>query len=277
MNGKVIFTNDIEYELKRIRDISRNFLRKFYVYGSDFKDVSQIQSELHDFIFLGLRETLNPKYLTMFTDNKESDFFVLKYPRLHDIMDRNIEMHQMALKGYKLIIENHPFLSNSDVFWCYFPWSFFNKTLLGYPHAYAFRSAKTIKGIDPFDCSVLASKVTSASETTIQTIFEDIKVGRVALDMETHTLYKEKKKELFETETSPKRIIKELKKFVNNRDNRLKRGFNLLNFNRIFNQYCQGERTLVISNSKVDIYLEAEFWKYINSANLFMKTLWNFR
>lgn len=271
MNGKVIFTDDIEYELKRIKEFSKDYVRKFYVYGKEFEDVFLFQTELKDFKFIKLSETMIPKNLTVFMDNTDKDFFVLKYPRLKDIMDRNIEMHQTALKGYKLIVEIHPFLGNSDVYWCYFPWSFFNKSLLGYPHAYAFMGNRY--NMTQHDCTVLASKVASSTETTINKVFEGLEIERVALDIESHELYKNLKKELFETQTSSKKIIKELKKFVDTRDVRLKGGFNLLNFNRVFYQYCRGERTLVVSDSKVDIYLESKFWEYINNVNLFMKTL----
>lgn len=274
VSGKVIFTEDISYELKRIRELSKDSSRKFYVYGNEFKEIELVQSELRDFTIVALKETMDSKQMTMFTENTPDDFFVLKYPRIRDIMDRNIEMHQTVLKGYKLVIESHPFLGNRDVYWCYFPWSFFNKSLLGYPHAFAFKNAKIID-TDPFDCSELARRVAPFSETTIDCVFKDINVERIALDLESHLLYKDLKRELFDTESSIKMIIKKLKKFVNTRDKGLKRGLNLLNFNRIYYQYCNGERALVVSNSKVDIYLESEFWKYVENANKFMKTLWD--
>lgn len=271
MSGKVIFTNDVGYELKRIKEISKIYSQKYYVYGNDFKDILLFKTELKDFIFLKLKETMNSKNISVFVNNTDKDFFVLKYPRFSDIMDRNIEAYQTVLKGYKLIIENHPFLGHSDVYWCYFLWSFFNKSLLGYPHAYAFRG--NIYNPNKYDCAVLASKVASSTETTIDEVFKDIIVERVALDMESFDLYKNLKSNLFETQTSSKKIIKGLKKFVNTRDTRLKKGFNLLNFNRIFYQYYHGERLLMVSNSKVDVYLESKFWEYINNVNIFMKTL----
>jgi hypothetical protein len=208
----------------------------------------------------------------MFTENSPQDFFVLKRIRFNDLMDRDVEMYQTILKGYKLIIDNHPFLGKAHVFWLYFPWSFFNKSLLGYPHSYAFRDTK---GIDAYNCVTLARKISSATETTMKTIFEGIETERIALNMATHDSYREVKKNLFETKKHPLEIIKGLKDHINSKEPQLKKGFKLLYLNKVFNQYCGGERHLVLSNTKVDLYLESEFWKYINSVNVFMETLWH--
>ena len=189
-------------------------------------------------------------------------------------MDRNIEMYQTFLRGYKLIIENHPFLGKRDVHWCYFPWSFFNKSLLGYPHSYAFQRAKIVDGKDPFDCKMLAEKVVLHTETTISKIYEDIKTVRIILNETIKEEYQELKKTLFATETLSYRIIYKLKKFINEKVPELGKGFDLLNLGRLHDRYLSGERSLFVSDAKVDVYLESEFWKSVNSANLFMESLW---
>jgi len=276
MSGKVIFTNDRDFELSRILSLSNSALRKFYVYGEVCSDLSFFEGHLTDFVFLKLSDTFDPKYAGMISGNTESDFFVLKRPRLNDIMDKNVGMYQTVLKGYKLVVDNHPFLGKKDTYWCYFLWSFFDKSLFGYPHCYAFRGAKTTNGVDPYDCAILAKKVSPATETTIKEIFlDDIKVERIALDDAIKCRYQELKKELFDTETRPWIIVRKLKKFVNDQSPCLRLGLSLIDQGKVFDQYKRGERKLMVSDAKVDTFLESEFWKYVNSANSFMRTLYS--
>lgn len=276
MNGKVLFTDNIDYETEAILKLSDGYTRKFYVYGSHCKNIEVFRSRLSDFIFFEMNKTLDPANITTFTYNSEKDFFVLKYPRLNDIMDRNIDMHQTVLKGYKLVVEDHPFLGKRDVYWSYFLWSFFDKSLLGYPHCYAFQRARNVGGVDPFDCSMLAKKVSSASETSLKEIFkEDIKINRIILQDDLKVKYQEYKKHLFDTETSPVIVIRKLKKFINDRVPLLKGGFDLSYLFRVHDQYLSGERMLNVSDAKVDVYLESEFHKYIHNVNTFIRTLWD--
>ena len=276
MSGKVLFTDSLDYEVKTILKLSDGYKRKFYVHGRQFKNIEEIKNKLSGFIFLEMDNTLDPANVVMFTDNSERDFFVLKYPRLNDIMDRNIDMHQTVLKGYKLIVEDHPFLGKRDIYWCYFLWSFFDKSLLGYPHCYAFQRAKTVNGVDPFDCIMLAKKVSSATETSLKEIFkEDIKINRIMIEDDLKSKYQEYKKFLFDTETSPIIVIRKLKKFVNGSVPILKKGFDLTYLFRVYDQYLSGERVLNVSDAKIDSYLESEFWKYINNVNTFIRTLWD--
>jgi hypothetical protein len=275
VKGKVIFTSDKDYEICRIKELSFGSHKKFYIFMNKFEYEPFFRAALPDFIFIPLKLTRSPQFSSMFVDNTQSDFFVLKNIRFSDLMDRDIEMHQMVLKGFKLIVDNHPFMGKSEVFWSYFLWSFFDKSLLGYPHSYAFRDAKAPEGIDPYDCQMLAKKVSIATETTIKTVFSDIAIERVALDVQAHQDYQILKRNLFETKTSAFEIVKGLRSFVVSKDSRLKTGFKLLSLNKVFDQFCQGERLLSVSNSKVDVYLEQKFWKYVNNVNTFMETLWN--
>jgi len=275
MNGKVIFTENTEYELDRIKDLSKGYNHKYYVYGEGFKDPFLYQQELSDFVFIPFRQTLSPNFTFLFVENSQSDFFVLKSIRFCDLMDRNVEMYQTVLKGYKLIVDSHPFLGKSSVFWLYFPWSFFNKTLLGYPHSYAFRDTKPSKQENPYDCSILAKKIAPATETTMKCTFEDLKIERIALNRETHDSYQELKKHLFKVKKSPFEIIKSLKDHVNNCEPLLKKGLKLLYPNKTYGQYQEGERRILVSNAKVDLYLESEFLKYACNVNTFMETLWH--
>lgn len=274
MSGRVLFTEDCEYELSRILSLSGSFHRKFYVYGEACADLSFFQDRLTDFVFLSIKDTFDPKYSGMIANNSESDFFVLKRPRINDVMDKNVSVYQDILRGYKFVVDNHPFLGKKDVYWCYFLWSFFDKSLLGYPHCYAFRGAKTANGVDPYDCSILAKKVSLATETTLREIFlDDIEVERVVLDDAVKNDYQELKKSLFDTETRPWVIVRKLKKFVNDQVPRLRTGLSLVDQGKVFGQYKNGERNLVVSDAKVDVFLESEFWKYVNNANSFMRAL----
>ena len=274
-NGKVIFTVDFDFEISRIQDLSKGAGRKFYVYGKYCPDISPYQQVLPDFSFIKLEESYDPRNSFLLSDNCESDFFVLKYPRCREIMDRNIEMFQTFLKGYKLIVEEHPFIGKKEVYWCYFPWSFFNKSILGYPHCYAFQRAKFARGVDPHDCAMLASKVADFTDTSIQVLFkDDIETKRVMLGDQIKEEYQSLKSKLFQDKLSPWAIIRDLKKFVNSRDPIFKRGFNLLNINKCYDQYKKGERLLLVSDAKVDAFLESQFRGYISNVNTFMKALW---
>jgi hypothetical protein len=184
-------------------------------------------------------------------------------------MDRNIEKLQMV-NGFKLVVDNHPFMGKSEIYWSYFLWSFFDRSLLGYPHCYAFRTALKKSSVD---CQSLALKVLSKTETTIEKIFkDDIIVQRFSLDIDNE--YLNLKEKLFNTENSSRRIIKELKRFVNKRCPDLRKGFDLITFSRIFEQYQKGLRILALSNQKIDDYLNNEFWAYIKNVNTFTETLW---
>lgn len=274
MTGAVLFTRDEEYEIDRIRDLSGGYRRKYYVYSGKRTNTEYHRRVLSDFVFFDMKETLYPQHVELFHKNTDRDFFVLKCLHITRIMDRNIDMHQRALSGYKFVIDEHPFLGKRDVHWSYFLWSFFDKSLLGYPHCYSFRDAKVVEGVDPFDCVALARKVAGATISTIGCIYQDdIQVERVKLSDSIHQSYQELKRRLFDTETSPRIIVQKLKRFVNGRELSLKRGLNLLDLNRVYSQYKKGERILRVSDAKVDSYLESEFWKHVSNVNSFMEAL----
>ena len=275
MSGKVIFTKDLNYEVERARALSIGFLRKFYVYSDYFTEVDKVRSLLPDFLYIPLSETFSPKYSFLLRDNTEKDFIVIKYPRFSDIMNKNIGAYQDTVKGYKLVIDRHPFLEKKDVYWCYFLWSFFDRSLLGYPHCYAFSRAKCHDGIDPLDPKEIASRVYRHTETTINNIYtDDFIINRVILDDVSKGMYQELKAKLFDTETKPSLIVSKLSNFVKSRDSNLRKGLNLVNLGGIYSAYEKGERRIYLSDAKVDEYLEGEFNKHVYSVNVFMSSLW---
>jgi hypothetical protein len=272
VNGEVFFSNDYFQEVGKIKNLLKGYLRKIYVYGYS-TDVSPFIQTFPDFVFVKLEDLLVPKNIKIITDNSENDFFVIKKMRFNDIMDRNIEILQ-SLKGYKLVVDDHPFLGKGEVSWSYFLWSFFDRSLLGYPHYYAFQTALKKAFVD---CSKIALKVCLKSETIIKKVFEeDIITERFILNSETMNRYFLLKKELFEKWDSSGRIIRGLKSFINQQEPRLKvAGFDLTRFSRIYDQYQKGCRKLVLSDASIDLYLEKAFWEYVKNVNLFMETLWN--
>lgn len=274
--SKVIFTDRQDVEIHYAREMSVGYKSKFYVYGKNFDGIEAIKEALSDFVFFPLEDTLDPKYGFMFSGNTPSDFFVLKHPRLTNIMNRNVEMHQTVLKGSKLVVDDHPFLGKKDVYWCYFLWSFFDKSVLGYPHSYAFRGAKIVGGIDPFDCRMLAGKVLPVTSTTIRRIYQDdIKVTRISMDAATKEAYEHEKERLFDIETRPWIIIRKLKTFINTMIPELRDGLSLINVGHVHEQYKKGDRDLIVSDAGVDTFLESEFWNHIRNVNTFMGALWD--
>jgi len=271
MKGSVLFTNNIDFEIKKIALISKDSNRKFYIYGNcPFLD--NIKHSLPDFIIINLRDILEPQFIEIFINNSESDFFVIKCLRFNDIMHRGVEKLQ-SLLGYKLVIDNHPFMGKSEVYWSYFLWSFFDRSLLGYPHCYSFLTA--LKN-NSYNIRDVASKVISKTDTDINEIFKKnkIEVKRVLVDKKAEDDYRELKSKLFEEENSHLIIAQKLKRFINQRYPELKNGFDILRLGRVFDQYLKGIRTLIVSNLKVDRYLEDRFWEYINNVNIFMRTIY---
>jgi hypothetical protein len=270
MEGKVLFTDNFEIELSHIRSLSEHFLKKIYVYGRGALNVDYFKNKLPEFVFVKLEDVLLPANIYIFIDNADS-FFVLKCLRFSDIMNRNVEKLQL-INGYKLVVDNHPFLGKSDICWGYFLWSFFDRSLLGYPHCYAFQTFLK-KGL--IDYPGLAMKVLDRTETTLEKIFDnDIVVQRYPVSQEIRSGYQLEKKKLFESEDSSKKIIKKLRRFLLDKCPELCDGFDLITFSKIFDQYQRGCRVLKLTDQKVDEYLENEFWTYVNGVNLFMGTLW---
>ena len=271
MKGLVFLTDNNSEELNRIKDLSEKFHRKIYIYGYT-TDISFFAKSLTDFLFIRLEDILLPTNIKVILENNEDDFFVIKRVRFHDVMNRNIETLQ-SLKGYKLVVDDHPYLGKGDIAWSYFLWSFFDRNVLGYPHFYAFQTA--LNKISP-NYSEIALKVLSRTETTIHSIFseESIITERVVLNSEVKEKYLILKKELFEKWGSAGQIIGDLKRFINAQYPQLKQGFDLIRFSRIHDQYIKGCRRLILSDVKVDGYLEGKFWAYIRNINIFMEVLW---
>lgn len=269
MNGSVLFTNSVDFEVRKILSVSSGSKRRFYIYGS-CPSLDELKQRLPDFVFVGLRYLLEPHFIKIFIDNSDSDFFVIKCLRFSDIMHRGVEKLQLS-SGYKFVVDNHPFMGKSEIYWSYFLWSFFDRSLLGYPHCYSFITA--LKN-NPFNITDIASRVISKTDTDIREIFDKIEVKKIQVDIETKNDYQILKTKLFEEENSPLVISKKLRRFVIQKYPELKQGFDLLRLGNVFDQFQKGIRTIIVSNLKVDEYLENRFWEYINNVNIFMRTIY---
>lgn len=267
--GLVLLTDDQLYEVEKIRSLSGSYKRKFYVYGKDVFDLDYYRKALSDFSFVSFKETFEAKNSFLFSGNNTSDFFVLKHIRFSNIMDRNTEAFQTFLEGYKLVVDDHPFMGKKEISWSYFPWSFFDKSLLGYPHFYSFQRSGDLNPAD------IATKVKGSTDTTLKDIIDkdSIKVERIKLDADTKGSYQELKRDLFDKEIYSHAVIRKLRKFLQSRSPYLKKGFDLLNINKAHDQYKRGERYLFLSDAKVDIYLESIFNNYLDDLRIFMGVL----
>lgn len=277
----VIFTDSAREELAEIEARVGTATRRFYVYSDECAgEMDYFRLMLPDFRFVALKQTCSPQNSDLFVGNGPDDFIVLKKPRLGHIMDRNIEMFQIVLKGRKLVVDDHPFLGKSETFWCYFPYSFFDKSLLGYPHSYAFRDAKIIEGLpNPFDGEYLAACVASATKTYKNILFADEpQTICVTLSKSEHALYRARKDQLFDQEKlGPRQIVRALKNYVDatptvrsaTRCERL----NLLDLNRVWKQWKTGVRVRVVSDARVDVFLAGEMDAYFAAANGFLGAL----
>lgn len=272
----VVFTADPRIETEEILCAAREWTgRKIYAHSKS-TDVSFQRGALSGFQFLPIEDTLDARNSWLFERNSPADFFVIKNPRVPDIMDRAIAMHQIQLKGQKLVVEEHPFLGKADVFWLYFPYSFIDKLLLGYPHSYAFRDSREPGA---FDVARLAGRVRGATRNYLPHIYaDDIATIRVALSPDEHREYAELKDRLFETENTPGAIIRKLKAFVDGTYSMTwaaGRGkhLSLLALNRMWGSYKAGIRTRVVSDAKVDLYLASQMDAYIANANGFIQSL----
>lgn len=276
--GIVLFNEDIDYEIDKIKSLSECYRRKIYVYSNRMRDTENLKKKLPGFLFIKLKEIYSPNNSLIFDDNSPSDFFIIKKPTLSKITDKNIEAFQDRLEGYKLVIDDHPFMTKKDIYWSYFPWSFFNRSLMGFPHCYSLKRVVEFGDKNSVSSEILAKKISSGTETTMRRIYEeDFKFNRISICSSVAGEYQKLKKKLFEEETGPRRIIFKLRKFLKDKYPELGEGVDLTDLGKLHKSYKSGCRSVWLSDAKVDNYLEKEFRDHIRAVNSFMETLWNER
>jgi hypothetical protein len=185
-------------------------------------------------------------------------------------LDQRLSMLQIKHQCYKkIIIDNLPFMTDPWKF--YFPYSFFDKTILGYSHSYAFESAlKNFEDgkieADPFVPAEMARKTTPVTFINYKKYFKfEISVKTYNVTKEELSLYEKLKEHLFETEDSIKSVINKLHKF----SAKLMPGHNLPAKLSDVYKFNNDSAELVINktNLKVDDYLFSEMTKLITLTN----------
>jgi hypothetical protein len=269
----VIFTQDPVKEVNEILARTQNSAsRRIFVYGKHC-DVSTQRSLLPDWEFTVFEEAMQNQWVL--TNNTATDVFVLHHCHPAKVPDRNLGVYQTRAIGQKIVVEEHPFCGKAEPWYLYFPYSYIDKTLLGYPHCYAFRDARTP---DPYNPVALANKLKSASVVDMQYVFQDIQRVDVSLSETEHQQYQELKRSLFDTETTPKAIIRGLHNYVKQTTTYKKvkhKGLPLLDLNRLWAAYKAGNRQVVVTDAKVDLYLYGQLQDYVSRANAFMSELGN--
>lgn len=189
-------------------------------------------------------------------------------------LDERLSMMQIKHSCYKkIVIDTIPYVVDPWKF--YFPYSFFDKTLLGYSHSYAFEAAarnheedKTLP--DPYDPIVLADKVYGVTFLNYTKVFTFEVAFNVYSVTEDELLgYEELKEKLFSTETSIKRIISKLHGYASSL---------IPNYNVPLKLDClYGWKGPVVeihrTNLRVDDYLCSELVNLINRSNALTERL----
>lgn len=271
----VLFTSDFSAEISAIRDAAQGRTRKFFVHMRG-ADVAAHRDALPGFTFVVFEETTNPGNSYIQTGSTEGDLFVLYNTRPAKIPDRNFGTYQSRTKGLKLAIHDHPFCGRATTFSAYFPFSYVDKSLLGFPHVYAAETAHNRKPLDPVE---MAHRVAPAATTTMRKAFGKPQVVRVALTDEEKGGYDALREQVFaDKKMTPRLATRALKKYVDGTatmKSALAEGpvLPILDQNRVWAVWKKGVRRVVVSDAKVDETLLTELKACMASANAFLGEL----
>ena len=274
-SGFVIFSNDIQYEFEILdkffvdpaiesiifvysqkNDISSVYADKLIGYKKGlvvvpFEDYNKIE-------YASLVEALDLTKTVMVIKDLR---FMLKR------LDERLSMMQIKHSCYKkIVIDIVPYVV--DMWKIYFPYSFFDKTLLGYSHSYAVEAAARNYEMDntlknPYDTVDIAERVKKVTFInyreffTFKLLFKEYKVT-----VEELAEYERLRDSLFDTESSIKRILSKLHKYASS----LVAGYSVpFNLNNIYK--WEGEVEVIRTDLKIDDYLCSEIVKLINNTN----------
>lgn len=264
--------NDIYEEIDKIEPHKYNDV--FYVYTERDLNINLIRNAFPNFKYIhysNLLDTVRAKTVS------RDAMLIVSHIKISKVPDMNLGVLQRS-RCRKLVIDNHPFMSNSQTYYLYFPYSIIDKTKLRYPHSYAFRDAPISEGNDPFDVKMLVRRVSGITKTYIDHVFDIDKINFTEIPLSHISMdgYQKLKDSLFESENTSYAIISNLKRFADKQlsEMGISSDYNLLYPNRAFDLYSQGKTNCTYSNAKVDLYLLQEFKKYIESVNTFCRTLW---
>jgi hypothetical protein len=191
-------------------------------------------------------------------------------------LDERLSMMQIKHRCYKkIVVDTVPYMV--DVWKFYFPYSFFDKTLLDYSHSYAFEAA--IRNYDednslpdPCDPINLANRTKGSTFINYSRYFKfTVKVEEYKVTEAEQAAYEELKNGLFESESSIKRIIFKLRKYSSS----LIGDYNLpLNLSVVYYWKDFDEVVIKKTNLKIDDYLYSEFLKLVNNTNTLVEHLY---
>jgi len=267
MNGRVVFTNSIDDMLKEIAISRVNYRYLYYIYSKNDIDTNIMKMLLPEFVFISYDE-IRDRHSDI-TDG-DTTLYIVKNMRITKVPDPRLGFLQRS-DGYKLVIDNHPFSENGKTYHLYFNYSLIAKSILGYPHCYAFDGAHETEMHRPYNPVMLAEKVKPYTTCYLDEIYNSIVYQKVLLTDSQMKEYEKLRDYLFdETEDGFHSIIRKLRKYTRQF---LGKGFSLLNLSNVYRQYQKGVRTSYITDAKVDLYLKSEFERHINDVNTFIRTL----
>jgi hypothetical protein len=277
-SGFVIFSDDIEYEFAILR---RYFLSDLFVENIVF--VYSMKNDISGVFSGGLLEFNKKLVIVPFEEYNKIEYAsavesldlsktVMIIKDLHFMLkrlDERLSMMQIKHSCYKKIVIDEV-LFMVDMWKIYFPYSFFDKTLLGYSHSYAFEAAvrnyENDKSLpDPYDPAVLAGKIKGSTFINYSRYFLfNLGVEEYKVNAEELAGYERLKNKLFESETSIKRIIAKLHEYSSS----LVFGHNLpLNLSRVYRWKDLKDVMILKTDLKVDNYLYSEMVKLIEGTN----------
>lgn len=280
MSGKVLFTRAVASAVAEIAAAEKACPgRKLFVVG-DGEDASDLLKWFPSFRVVKFGETTLPENGWIQSESTDEDLTVLYRTRPSKIPDRNLGTYQSRTKGFKLAIHDHPFCGQGEAWWAYFPFSYVDKTLLGYPHSYA------VKGDcekNAFDVKNAARLVAPAAASDIAHCYgDDIEFREVRLSDAELAEYERVKAGLFGAGTlTPRQITRALKKHVDETETMRaamkatgkKNVLPLLDLNRLWPAYRAGARVVLLSNAKVDSHLNGRLQRHVSDVESFLAVL----
>jgi hypothetical protein len=276
-HGFVIFSNDIDYELGILGGyflIEGGLKNIIFVYSQkdpvDLTYTNRLLSFGKNLLIIPFEEYNKIEYASAVEalDLNETVMIIKDLRFMLKRLDERLSMMQIKHVCYKkVIIDKVPFLV--DMWRLYFYYSFFDKTLLGYSHSYAFEAAvrnyEEDKALpDPYDAFVLANKIKKATFINFKELFT------FNLHFKTYEVteaelrgYEDLKEKLFSAETGVKKIISQLHKYAS----KLVPAYNVpLKLEPVYG--WRGPEVLIErTNLKVDTYLCSELGALINRGN----------
>lgn len=191
-------------------------------------------------------------------------------------LDERLSMMQIKHTCYKkIVIDRVPFVV--DMWKLYFPYSFFDKTLLGYSHSYAYEASirnyeddPTLP--DPCDAVDLSLKIKQATFINYFRFFDfDLVYETHKVTEDQRRRYEELKGNLFETENSIKSIISKLHKYAKS----LVLGYNVpVKLNDLYDWVGCGTKTIYRTDLKVDDYLCRQIDRLVSFTNTLVSELY---